>query len=117
LRTKDISAFLGKGTEFQGTLNFHGTIRVDGHLKGEISGNGGNLMVGEGGMIEADIRISIIINSGEIRGNIIADRRIEILSSGKVFGNIKAPILIIQEGAVFNGKAQMSNMEVMDRKI
>ncbi|MBW2004532.1 MAG: polymer-forming cytoskeletal protein, partial [Deltaproteobacteria bacterium] len=52
--------FLGKDTEFDGKLTFHGTIRIDGHFKGEISA-GGNLVVGEEAMIEANMHISYIV--------------------------------------------------------
>ena len=98
--------FLGKDTEFEGKLTFHGTIRIDGHFKGEISADG-NLIVGEEGVIEANIHVSYIIIRGEIHGNIIADHRVDIRVPGKVFGNIQAPAVVIDEGVIFEGQTRM----------
>ena len=111
MKDQAISAFLGKDTEFEGILNFNGTVRIDGHFKGEITSTEGNLIVGEFGMIDADIHISHIFISGEIRGNIIADHKIDIHPSGKVFGNIQTPTLSLQEGAILEGDVRMSQTE------
>ena len=107
--------FLGKETAFEGRLTFQGTIRIDGHVKGEISSTG-TLVIGEEATIEADIHVSYIIISGEIRGNIIADKRIEIHAPGRVFGNIQAPIIIMEEGVIFEGNCRMQNIEKTEDK-
>ena len=109
------TTFLGKNTEFVGKLTFNGTIRVDGHLKGEILTDG-TIIVGQGGMIEANIHASALVISGEIYGDIIADQRIDIHAPGKVLGNIQAPILVIDEGATFEGNCHMYQEEVEDKK-
>ena len=111
MKDQAINTFLGKDTKFEGMLNFNGTVRIDGHFKGEITSTEGNLIVGEFGMIDADIHISRIIISGEIRGNIIAEHKIDIQPQGKVFGNIQAPALSIQEGAILEGDVLMSAKE------
>ena len=108
MKDQTINAFLGKDTEFEGKLNFNGTVRIDGHFKGEITSAEGNLIVGESGMIDADIHISHIFISGEIRGDIIADHKIDIHPSGKVFGNIQTPTLSLREGAILEGDVRMS---------
>jgi len=101
-----INAFLGKDTEFEGKLSFTGAVRLDGRFKGEIFTEG-TLIVGESAVIEADMRVSHVIVSGEIRGNIVAGERIEIRAPGKVYGNIQAPTVIIEEGVIFEGNCQM----------
>ena len=111
MKDQTINAFLGKDTEFEGKLNFNGTVRIDGHFKGEITSAEGNLIVGESGMIDADIHISHIFISGEIRGDIIADHKIDIYPSGKVFGNIQTPTLTVQKGAILEGDVRMSPAE------
>jgi len=105
-KTEKVVTFLGKDTTFEGKLRFHGAIRIDGHFKGEILAKG-NLIVGEEGMIEADIHVSYIAISGEVHGNIIADQRVDIHSPGKVFGNIQAPAVVIDEGVIFEGHTRM----------
>lgn len=106
-KTETMIAFLGKGTEYEGRLTFNGTVRLDSHFKGEISAVG-TLIIGEGATVEADIHISRIIISGEIRGNIIADHRIEIHPPGKAFGDIQAPTVVIDEGGIFEGNCRMA---------
>jgi cytoskeletal protein CcmA (bactofilin family) len=107
MKTKDeINAFLGVNTEFEGKLSFTGAVRVDGRFKGEIITKG-TLIVGELAVIESNVFASHIIVNGEIRGNITAEKRMEINSSGKVSGNIQTPVLVIDEGVVFNGNCSM----------
>jgi cytoskeletal protein CcmA (bactofilin family) len=101
-----INAFLGKDTEFQGKLSFTGAVRIDGRFKGEIFTEG-TLILGEAAVVESDIEASHIIISGEVRGNILAKSRIEIHAPGRVFGNIQAPVVTIDEGVVFEGNCQM----------
>ncbi len=105
-KQNEINAFLGRDTEFQGKLAFTGAVRIDGRFQGEILTEG-TLIVGESASIESDIHASHIIVSGEIRGNIVADDRIEIHAPGKVYGNIHAPTVVIDEGVVFEGHCRM----------
>jgi cytoskeletal protein CcmA (bactofilin family) len=112
-KTETMTAFLGKDTEFEGKLTFHGTIRIEGHVKGEVSADG-SLIVGEEAMIEANMHISYILISGEIHGNIIADDRIEIHPPGKVFGDIQAPTVVIDEGGIFEGNCRMQQAKEAD---
>lgn len=101
-----INGFLGERTNFEGSLSFSGTVRIDGHFKGKISSDG-KLIVGESAVIESDISVSNLVVSGEIRGTIISKDRIEIYTTGKVFGDIFAPTIVVNEGAVFEGQCQM----------
>lgn len=116
MKQKDeINAFLGADTEFEGKLSFRGAVRIDGKFKGEIFTEG-TLIVGESAVIESTIHVSHIIISGEIRGNIIADKRIEIHAPGRVFGNIQAPIIVMDEGVIFEGNCRMQNIEKTEDK-
>ncbi|MBW1766557.1 MAG: polymer-forming cytoskeletal protein [Deltaproteobacteria bacterium] len=114
-KKEQVVTFLGKGTEFEGKLTFDGTIRIDGHFKGEISSDG-NLIVGEGGMVEANMHVAYIVISGEVHGNIIADQKVEIRAPGRVFGDIQAPTVVIDEGVIFEGKTKMYQAKESDEK-
>jgi cytoskeletal protein CcmA (bactofilin family) len=111
----EIIAFLGKDTEFEGKLSFSGTVRIDGRFKGEILTEG-VLIVGESAVMESEVRVSRIIVSGEIRGNIFAEEKIEILKPGRVFGNIQAPLVVIEEGVVFEGNCRMQGNQIDEDK-
>lgn len=101
-KKETISAFLGQDTEFKGNLSFHGTVRIDGRFRGEITTDG-TLIVGEHGEIEATVEASRVLISGVIRGDIVARKSIDILSPAKVFGNIKAAVVTVQEGVLLEG--------------
>jgi cytoskeletal protein CcmA (bactofilin family) len=110
-----ISTFLGQGAELEGKLKVTGTLRLDGNFKGQISG-AGTFIVGEGANIESDIHVSNLFNSGEIRGNVIADEKIEIRADGKVIGSIQTPALVMDEGGIIEGNCRMHNTEKKDEK-
>ena len=114
-RKEKVVTFLGKETAFEGKLSFHGTIRIDGRFKGKIT-KGGNLIVGEDGIIEADMHVSYIIVRGEVHGNITSDQRVDIRAPGKVFGNIQAPTVVIDEGVIFEGKTSMYRAKEAEEK-
>ncbi|MBW2027924.1 MAG: polymer-forming cytoskeletal protein [Deltaproteobacteria bacterium] len=111
-----VITFLGQDTEFEGRLNFRGTIRIDGHFRGEIR-SGGNLIVGEDGIIEANMHVEHMVVKGEVHGNIIAEKRVDVLSPGKVFGNIEAPSVVIDEGVIFEGKTRMYRARDNDKSV
>jgi len=110
-----INAFLGKDTEFEGKLSFKGAVRIDGRFTGEIFTDG-TLIAGEAAIMKSEIHVSHIIISGEVRGNIIADKRIEIHAPGKVYGNIQAPVVVIDEGVIFEGNCRMQKIEAEKEK-
>ncbi len=101
-----INAFLGKDTTFEGKLSFSGAVRVDGHFKGEIFADG-TLVVGETALLECNIQTSYITVRGEIRGNITGREKIAIHAPGRVFGNISAPVVTLDEGTIFEGNCRM----------
>jgi cytoskeletal protein CcmA (bactofilin family) len=103
----EVIAFLGKGTEFKGVITFHGTIRIDGHVEGEIITEG-TLIVGEGAVINSEISAGTVVCGGKIAGNITAMEKIQLLPTAVLDGSVKTPLLIIEEGVRFNGNCQMS---------
>lgn len=103
----EITAFLGKGTEFKGVLNFEGTIRVDGKVDGEIISKD-TLIASDGAFLQGEIAVGTLILSGKIVGNINAGQKVHLLAPANVQGNIKTPKLIIEEGVTFDGKCEMA---------
>jgi len=98
--------FLGKGVDFQGVVNFDGTIRIDGRLEGEIHTTG-TLIVGEHAVIKGIISSGILMTSGKINGTVTATEKIQILSPGVLIGDIRTPALLIEDGAHFHGLCDM----------
>lgn len=103
----EITAFLGKGTEFKGVLNFEGTIRVDGRVEGEVVSKD-TLIAGDGAYLQGEITVGTIITSGRIVGNVTASQKVHVLAPANIQGNIRTPKLIIEEGVTFDGKCEMA---------
>ncbi len=100
-----ITGFFDDGTEFNGDLKFAGSFRVDGSFKGRIESES-QLIIGEQGKVEADVKVGFALINGEFRGTIQASERIEIHSHGRVFGTIQTPKLVIAEGAYLEANCQ-----------
>ncbi len=107
-RKDDTFSFLGKDIMFTGKINSKGTIAIEGHLKGEVSSIE-NLIVGKGAIIESNLDVSSVVLHGEVRGNINACATIKILSTGKVYGDILSPSMIMEPGAVVDGKCTVTS--------
>lgn len=107
---KDIKAYLGEDTVFSGVLSFNGAVRIDGKMDGEVNTDD-TLIVGETGTLEADITAGTVICRGKIKGTIKATKRIEIHTNSEVVGNISAPSLLVENGALFDGNCDMTGTE------
>jgi len=111
---EEVRAFLGKGAEFIGKLIFTGAVRIDGNFQGEIYGQG-SLDIGEGALVQANITVSSVYIGGDVQGNIDVKEKVSIHSSGKFFGDVRTPVFIMEEGAVFDGRSYM--IEGREKKI
>jgi cytoskeletal protein CcmA (bactofilin family) len=111
-----ISTFLGADSRIEGTIEFQGTIRLDGRVKGKILSNSGTLIVGEKALIQADIRVSSIIVMGEVSGTIDAKNRVEVYPPGRVNGDIEAGVISIEPGGVFTGNCSMKRKTIPMKK-
>jgi len=111
-----ISTFLGADSRIEGTIEFQGTIRLDGRVKGRIFSNSGTLIVGEKAVIDADIRVDSIIVMGEVSGTIDAKKRVEVYPPGRVNGDIDAGVISIEPGGVFTGNCSMKTKTVPLKK-
>ncbi len=111
--SEKIENVLGASAQFSGQLRAEGGIRIDGRFEGTLETEG-NLIIGEKAHVIADLKAYNITVAGTVEGNIIAAGRLEILSTGRVHGDIAAGSLLIEEGGVFYGKSLMEN-EVLPR--
>lgn len=106
---EEIKAFLGQGAEFIGKLIFNGSVRIDGNFEGEIFGQGA-LVVGQGATVKANISVKSAYISGDVQGHIEVNEKISIHSTGKFAGDLSTPVLIMEEGAFFDGRSHMADV-------
>jgi cytoskeletal protein CcmA (bactofilin family) len=99
---------IGSGTTIEGKIRTQGNIRVDGKMVGELHA-AENVAVGLTGEIEGNINGRNVTIGGKIRGNIIAVDKLVFEGKAVVRGDIRAARLVIDEGAVFDGKISMSD--------
>ncbi|HKC65007.1 MAG TPA: polymer-forming cytoskeletal protein, partial [Pyrinomonadaceae bacterium] len=111
-----LSGFVGNGTSLTGEANFKGMLRVDGHLSGQVKSEGGTLIVGNNGQVDADIEVAVATIHGSVNGDIIASQRLELGRAAKVNGNIQTPSLVIEQGAVFEGSCKMVQLKAAAEK-
>ncbi len=101
-----IVAFIGQGVEFKGTINYKGSVRIDGKLDGELHTEG-TLLVGKEAVITAKISAGSVISKGKITGDIKAKEKVLLLASANMDGSLNTPQLSIEEGVIFNGTIEM----------
>ena len=106
-----LSGYVGNGTVLTGEASFKAMLRVDGHLSGTVSSDSGTLIVGNNGQVDADIKVAVATIHGTVNGDIVASQRLELGRAAKVNGNIQAPSLVIEQGAVFEGSCRMVQLK------
>ncbi|MFZ5876843.1 MAG: bactofilin family protein [Nitrospirota bacterium] len=104
----EIIAFLGKGTRFKGVVTYDGTVRIDGHIEGEVISTG-TLIVGDTAVIDAEVSVATLVCGGKITGNVTATEKVQLLNPAVVSGSIKTPVLMIEAGVRFNGQCEMKS--------
>ncbi|SCM82276.1 Integral membrane protein CcmA involved in cell shape determination [uncultured Sporomusa sp.] len=103
---EQVGTIIGSDTSFKGSITSQGTIRIDGQHEGDLT-IAGDLVIGERGQLQSQIKARSILVAGMISGNIEATDKLELMPTAKVYGDIKVGTLTINEGAVFRGACQM----------
>jgi cytoskeletal protein CcmA (bactofilin family) len=106
LSSQEVRTILGPGCLFEGNLTIpEGLTRIDGEVIGNIKGNGG-LIIGDRGSVKGDLSVENVVVYGKVNGNIRA-RSLEIRASGRVDGDVQVQELMVEKGAMYNGKCSM----------
>jgi cytoskeletal protein CcmA (bactofilin family) len=107
IEDKLVNSIIGEGSEFKGEFTINGLLRIDGRFRGTIETEG-KVLIGQTGEAITDIKASVVVVGGKVRGNIFATERVIMLSSGHVEGNIITPGLIMEDGVVFEGNCTIN---------
>ncbi len=103
---KTIARF-GSSLFLKGELSGDEDLVIEGHFKGKINLGNNNILIGEGGKVEADIQAKNITINGNVRGNIYASGRVLISKVGQLKGDIHSSTISIMDGARFKGSVKM----------
>jgi cytoskeletal protein CcmA (bactofilin family) len=104
------TSVIDHGSDAQGHLSFVGTVAMNGKFRGELF-SADTLFLGVEGELESEVRVAVGFISGQVKGNITGRERIELSPTARVFGNIVAPVLVLEEGAVFDGQCKTCRQE------
>lgn len=106
----DIS-IIGPKMKVVGDLTTEGTVRVEGHVEGNIEA-GKAVVIGENGEVHGDVRTQDSVIAGSIRGSVTAASRLEVQASAEIDGEIHARRMQLEEGAVLNGTVRMGDVDL-----
>lgn len=113
--SKNGDTIIGSEAYFQGTLTAKGSLRVDGRIDGSIV-DAKTVTIGKTGKVKGDISCEICYTRGEVRGNVVALDHVEVLSGSRLDGDIRAPRIMLEEGAIFNGNCTMDTSKGAPRR-
>src|SRR5215470_1855685 len=102
---------LNSDVELKGTLKFSGELTFDGKLDGDISSDG-SLQLGDNAVVKGNINVNTVVIRGKVNGNVTAKEKIDIKSKTELFGDIRSPKLVIEEGVTYVGKTEVNPNKV-----
>ena len=102
----DTMANIGKSIAIKGDLSGDEDLVIEGKVEGKIELPSNQLTVGPDGHVSAEVHAKSVVIVGKLTGNVNATERVEIQATGTVDGDVRAPRLAVEEGAVLNGSVE-----------
>ena len=106
---------IGENSAFEGRFMVQGNLRIDGTFEGK-SLVVDQLQIGEKAKVKTNINATSVVVEGLVIGNVTANRRILLLSTARVLGDLKTPELIIQDGVILEGRCTISHVRIQDTR-
>jgi cytoskeletal protein CcmA (bactofilin family) len=102
-----LNGFIDSGCTLKGELEFSNSFRVDGRVEGIVRSRS-ELVVGEDGTVEGEIDVARCLVGGQVKGTVKASEKVVLHASAKVWGEIHAPAVVMEDGAFLEGKVDMA---------
>jgi cytoskeletal protein CcmA (bactofilin family) len=102
-----LAAFLDEGSEIEGKYTCTGTVLLDAKLRGEVTSRD-TLIIGERGVVRANVHGATVVVRGEVVGTVTASERVELQCGARVTGDVEAPVIVMEAGAVLDGHCRMT---------
>lgn len=106
-KDKQVATIVGQGVRFEGALISKTAIRIEGTVKGRVECES-LLIISTTAKVEAEVLCDDVYVAGEVWGNITVKNLVEVTQKGRVIGNITAAYLVMEQGAIFEGKCNMN---------
>ena len=108
-----INSIIGEGSIFEGKYYIHGSLQINGKFEGEVKTED-QLIIGETGRVKTNIYARRVVIAGTLIGNTIASEEVILLETGRILGDITAPIVHMREGVVVEGKVNITGGQKKD---
>lgn len=108
-RTTNEETIIGSGVKVEGTFQASGNVTIKGTVTGSV-GTENDLHLEQGALIEAEAQAKNAFIAGEIKGNLKVQEKAHLAPSAKIVGDLTCQRLVIEEGAVFNGRCSMGEV-------
>ena len=105
------SALIGAGIHINGDISGSESLVIEGRVEGKIELVSSQVLIGESGKVSADIIAKVVKIEGSLQGDVEGKERVVIAKSGKVRGNITAPRVMLEDGAIFKGSIDINPAE------
>lgn len=114
-KTKNtIDSLIGVSTKIEGNIHFKGGLRIDGHVIGNVIGDGDEasmLVISEQAKVEGEVRVAYLIVNGEIIGPVHSSELLELQPKSRITGDVNYKALEMHGGAVVSGKLSHDQSE------
>ncbi len=101
-------AWIGQGVTIEGRIISTQDIRIDGRVQGSVEIGEHELVLGPGAEAKGNVTARTVLVGGTILGDVVATERIQVESTGSLIGDVVVPRLIIQDGGILRGKAEVA---------
>jgi cytoskeletal protein CcmA (bactofilin family) len=112
----DKVAMIGRGISISGDVTADSNLRVEGVIEGRSVQSSHDVEIAESGRVTAGITAKVIKIAGEVTGDISGSEKVMIARSGRVQGNVVAPRVQLEDGALFRGSIDMNPGPAADVK-
>jgi len=98
---------IGKSLQIKGELSGNEDLAIEGKVEGKITLSGHRVTIGQNGLVMAEIQAKSVVVGGQVSGNVTADDNVEVAATGTMLGNVRAPRVVLADGAKFKGSIDM----------
>jgi len=113
---ESIQGKIARRVEVSGEVRFAGVLQVEGKVTGKLISETGTLVIEQTGEVNADVEVGVCLIRGALHGNLDIRSRVEVSKTGRIQGDIKTPVLIVEEGALLKGAVLMGDESAPPRK-
>ena len=113
-RGGELNTIVGKGSSITGDMKVQNSLRIDGQVNGHVSSTD-TVIIGRDGGVVGNVKAKHVLLAGKVNGNISTTGKVFLETTASISGDITAVQLVVDEGAVFDGKCKMSTSSMQGK--